>query len=322
MTGNGRRTMPVDADVIAITGATATGKTRLAVELACAIDGEVISMDSRQVYCGMDIGTAKPDTCERGSVPHHGFDLVWPDERYSAGRFAREARAWIEAIRGRGRTPILAGGTGFFLRALTEPLFDEPALPAERRRALRLYLGGKSVQSLREWVAELEPGLEFGAWGGGGRQRLARRIEVALLTGRPLSWWQANAPAREEPVDMRVFVLELDRAVLTRRIDQRVLDMVERGLVEEVRAMLGRGFSATDPGMSATGYAEFIPVVEGERTIGEAIRMTQSATRRYARRQATWFRNQLASDAVRLDADRPVAELVSQVIESWKRVTN
>jgi tRNA dimethylallyltransferase len=299
--------------VLVITGPTASGKTRLAVALATAIRGEVISMDSRQLYRGMDIGTAKPDMKERAGVPHFGFDLVDPDERYSAGQFARDAREWISEIQGRGHVPILAGGTGFFLRALTEPMFREPPLDEERRGSLRAYLMGRSVAELRAWVNALEPGAAGGEWGGGGRQRLSRRIEVALLSGRPLSWWQVHAPSPEPALQPLIFLLELPRDELYRRINERVLDMVRRGLPGEVSQLLAAGYHAADPGMNATGYAEFIPWSAGTRTQAEAIELTQAATRRYARRQHTWFRNQLRG-AIRLDATRPVDELREEII--------
>jgi tRNA dimethylallyltransferase len=309
----------VNDDPIVITGATATGKTRLAVALAREIGGEVISMDSRQVYRGMDIGTAKPDLDERDGVPHHGFDLVDPDQRYSAGHFARDARACIAAIRARGATPILAGGTGFFLRALTRPMFREPPLETGRRQSLRELLDRLSTDQLRQWVGTIE-NTAFDGWGGGGRQRLVRRIEVALLTGRPLSWWQQNAPPVEPPLRPRVFVLGMDRASLVRRIEGRVLDMVRDGLVDEVRSLLDRGYTAADPGMNATGYIEFVPHVRGSRALDESIRLTQQATRRYARRQVTWFGNQLDDTAVRLDASLETGALRDLVVREVKGV--
>jgi tRNA dimethylallyltransferase len=306
----------VAPEALVITGPTASGKTRLAIAVAQALGGEIISMDSRQVYRGMEIGTARPTLAEREGVPHHGFDRVDPDQAYSAGRFAQDARDWIAGIRRRGRVPILAGGTGFFLRALLHPLFQEPALDQERRRALRAYLETRPTSRLRTWVEMLEPGAAAGDWGGGGRQRLSRRIEVATLSGRPLSWWQQTAASTHAPLRALTFVLALPRAELIGRINERVQDMVRRGLVEEVRGLLGR-YSPGDPGMNATGYAELVPFIAGERTLEEAVALTQAATRRYARRQLTWFRNQLA-DAIRIDAARPLAEQCAAVVRYWK----
>lgn len=309
-------------DAIVITGATATGKTRLAIEVARAVGGEVVSMDSRQVYRGMDIGTAKPDPEERQGVPHHGFDLINPDERYSAGRFARDARKWIGEIRARGRVPILAGGTGFFLRALTRPLFREPVMDSARRVALETWLKGLDSDRLRDWVSTVEGIADLGSWGGGGRQRLSRRLEVAFLTGRTLSWWQTHSPAEEPALRPLVFVLGLDRTELDRRIDERVLRMVDRGLVGEVRRLVEQGYTAADPGMNATGYIELSPHIAGERTLDEAVRLIQIATRRYARRQVTWYRNQLGDEANRLDAALDTIELRDHVLGAWKGAAN
>jgi tRNA dimethylallyltransferase len=135
-------------EAVAIVGPTASGKTALSLEVAARLNGEIISMDSRQVYRGMDIGTAKATPAQQAAVPHHGLDLVDPDRRFGAGEFARRARLWIEEIRGRGRVPILVGGTGFFLRALTDPIFREPALDPGHRRALQAYLEGLETEEL------------------------------------------------------------------------------------------------------------------------------------------------------------------------------
>jgi tRNA dimethylallyltransferase len=304
----------VMADMIpVITGATATGKTALSLALARRINAHIISVDSRQVYRGMDIGTAKPDATELAAVRHYGIDVVNPDERYSAGRFARDARQWIAQIRSSGRTPLLVGGTGFFLRSLSHPLFAQPHIAEGRRRALEGFLSGLSDADLRRWASALDP---FIAAPPRDRQRMLRSIEVSLLAGRPLSWWQRHAPAPEPSLPLRVFVLELPRAELYRRINERVIRMVQSGLVEEVQRLIGLGYDRDDPGMNATGYPELLDYLEGRIGLDEAIDRIQSATRRYARRQLTWFRHQLPAGARRLDALRDTAQLLDEIVSA------
>ncbi|HUF13773.1 MAG TPA: tRNA (adenosine(37)-N6)-dimethylallyltransferase MiaA [Longimicrobiales bacterium] len=303
---------------IAIVGPTASGKTALSIEVARRVGGEVVSMDSRQVYRGTDIGTAKATAAERAAVPHHGLDLVQPGERFSAGRFAEFARACIRDVRERGAVPILVGGTGFFLRALTHPLFEEPRLDAARRREVERTLESFDDEVLRGWLRALDPVTAASLETGGGRQRMSRALEVALLSGHPLSWWHAHAPAAEAPVPLLVCALELERTELDRRIEARVVAMIEAGLVEEVRALLDRGMGRDAPGMSATGYREIAAYLDGEVSLDEAVRQIQRATRQYARRQRTWFRNQLGADALRLDAARPVGELAAAIVEAWE----
>jgi tRNA dimethylallyltransferase len=309
------------SDALVITGPTATGKTGISLEVAERLDGEIISMDSRQVYRGMDIGTAKATTAERRRVPHHGLDLVDPDERYNAGRFATDARRWIDEIRSRGRLPILVGGTGFFLRALTQPLFAEPPLPTGPRRALQDHLDGLPAADLERWLATLDPATAAelaGRAGGAGRQRLSRALEIALLTGRPLSWWHAAAPSPLPPLRPLVIVLDLPRPLLNQRIDHRVQTMIDAGLEAEVAALLAAGYHSAHPGMNATGYAELIPFLRGECSREDAIDAVQRATRRYARRQLTWFRNQLPPGARWLDASEPQDHLVERVVTAWR----
>ncbi len=309
--------------VLVVTGPTASGKTTLAVELALRLDGEIVSADSRQVYRGMDIGTAKPTTAERCGIPHHGFDLVDPSERYSAGRFGRDARRWIAGIRGRGRVPVVAGGTGFFLRALTRPLFEEPPLGEIERAGLRGALADRPVAELERWVRALEPASplpDSAGRGGAGRQRLLRAIEVALLTGRPLGWWHANAPALEPPVRAIHFVLEWPREELGDRIDRRVSAMIDGGWVEEVRGLRDRGLDEGTPGMTATGYTDMLAFVNGCITLDDAMARTRRATRRYARRQMTWFRNQLPGDTVHLQGASALDQLTDRVLRRWKEL--
>lgn len=302
---------------LAVVGPTASGKTALSLELAEAVGGEIISMDSRQVYRGMDIGTAKATARERARVPHHGLDLVEPTEAYSAGRFARDARGWIAEIADRGRVPLLVGGTGFFLRALNDPVFREPELDPDRVAALRAYLEGLSRDTLERWVRVLDPERAAVA-AEGGPQRLTRTLEIALLTGRPLTWWHREAPPDAPPVQTFTVVLHLPRAELDRRIDARVDRMVQAGLVEEVRALLDRGVPDDAPGMTGVGYREIVGFLRGRWSLEEAMERIRRSTRRYARRQLTWFRNQLPDSGVlRVDARRPPSELAPGIVRRW-----
>lgn len=305
-----------DPAFLALTGPTTSGKTALSLEVARRLDGEIVSMDSRQVYRGMDVGTAKVTAEERAAVPHHGLDLVEPDERYSAGRFARDARRWFEEIRRRGRVPILVGGTGFFLRALLRPIFVEPPMDEKRRDALRLWLSDLPTARMAAWVRRLDPERAELAVEGG-RQRMSRTLEVALLSGRPLSAWHREAPPDGAPLRAVVVLLEVPRAELDRRIEERARRMMREGLLEEVRGLRERGYGDGAPGMTGTGYREAAACLDGRATPDETVAEIARGTRRYARRQLTWFRNQLPADTVRVDATEPLGAQVDRVLEAW-----
>ncbi len=302
---------------LAIVGPTASGKTALSLPVAEALDGEIISMDSRQVYRGMDIGTAKVAPGDRSRVPHFGLDLIDPRERYSAARFATDARAWMDEIRERGRLPILVGGTGFFLKALTDPIFREPPLDDDRRGRLRDWLSERPEEERARWLRRLDPDRAELAIAGGA-QRIGRTLEIALLTGRPLSWWHANAPSASRPIRFGVVRLMMPRETLYARINARAVEMFESGLLAEVRALLEAGVPVEAPGMTGTGYREAAQVLLGEQSLEEAIDAVQRATRRYARRQETWFRHQLPADVLEVDATRPPAYQVARVVEWWR----
>jgi tRNA dimethylallyltransferase len=306
---------------LAILGPTAVGKTGLSLAVARRLGVEIISMDSRQIYRGMDIGTGKATAEERSQVPHLGLDIRDPDEHYSAGEFARDARVWIGEIAARERVPLLVGGTGFFLRALIQPMFPEPSLDRKRRGALRLFLNGLSLEDLLRFVSVLDPDLEGGA-ASGGRQRAARIVEMALLTGRPLSWWHLRGSSDTPPLRGVITVLDLPRRLLYERINRRVRTMVEEGLVEEVQALLERGFDPEDPGMTGAGYREMVAFLRGEISLEEAVEEIQQSHRRYARRQLTWNRHQLPEEAVFLDATRPPSELVGEILDLWDARTS
>jgi len=299
---------------VALVGPTGSGKSALSIPLARTLGAEVISLDSRQLYRGMSIGTDRIPLEERGGIPHHGFDLVDPSERWSAGRYARWARDRIWEIRGRGRTPLFVGGTGFFLRALTHPVFREPDLDPERRAGLVRVLTPLGEGELARWVDQLDPErAELSRRGG--RQRLLRTLELALLTGRPLSWWHRHAEPEAEPEAVAVILLELPREELYRRIDARAATLFRRGLVDELRTLLDKGIRPTDPGMTGIGYREGLQLLRGEIDEGEAVARIQRATRAYARRQVTWFRHQLPDGHLVVDGTRPREGLLQEISE-------
>ena len=293
-----------------IVGPTGVGKTALAVALARVWPLVVISADSRQVYRGLDAGTGKPTAEQRGVVEHLGIDVLDPGERYSAGRFARDAAAWLAAIPA-GRRAVIVGGTGLYIRALADGLFREPPLDANRRAEVARWAAG--AEGLGRWAARLDPG-----YPGGGRQRAARSVEVALLTGRPLSWWQQRA--RAEGVMRPWYVrLTLPRAVLHRRIAERVRCMLAAGWVDEVRRLLEAGRDAHTPGLDALGYREIVRHIEGGLPADGLPETIVASTRRYAKRQETWFRHQLGgAPCLALDATEPPEALAARVVARWE----
>ena len=301
---------------IALTGPTTSGKTQLSCALARILEVEIISMDSRQVYKGMDIGTDKVPDDVREQVPHHALDLVHPDERYSAGQFARDARDWIKEIIKRDRVPVLAGGTGFFLKAITEPVFSEPPLDPARLKKIRRYLSALDYRVLAKWVEKLDP-VRASLAIDGGPQRMSRTIEVALLTGKPLSSWHRESPPDVATLTGLIIQLELPREEIDRRINDRMTYMVERGLVSEVRSLLEAGYTFDDPGMTATGYREIAHYLEGGQTLEEAMEEIRRNTRRYARRQLTWFRNQLPPSVCMIDATASIDVQAMAVFDAW-----
>src|SRR2546428_13241977 len=270
-----------------LVGPTAVGKTAVVAAWAECEPVTVVSADARQVYRGLDIGTAKPSGAQLARVPHLGLDVVGRGERYGAGRFARDGAQWLGQIRGAGRQPVVVGGTGLYVRALAEGLFHEPPLDPARRERLRAWAGELTPARLAHWAARLDR-----RFAGGGRQRARRAVEVALLRGRGLSWRQEHA---RETGAMRPWYIQftLPRDALHRRIAQRVDEMLAVGLVDEIRRLLAAGVLPHAPGLDAVGYREVAAMLVGqlpERELREAIVV---ATRRYAKRQETWVRNQL-----------------------------
>lgn len=278
------------AELCIICGPTAAGKSALAMTLAEAHRAAIISADSRQIYRGFDIGTAKPTRTEQARAPHYGIDLIEPTERYSAAAWAAGAEEWMSDAVARDRIPLVVGGTGFYLRALTDPLFHEPPLDADRLTALRTELAPLGTAELRRWVARLDPPRAHL-----GRAQLARAVEVALLTGTPLSRWHARAPGA--PRRAARYLLVDPGPSLTARIEGRLHDMMNAGWEEEVAALDAR-LPEGAPAWNATGYRAIRDLVRGVRSREAAIGRALIDTRQYVKRQRTWFRHQLPAGSV------------------------
>jgi len=294
-----------------LVGPTAVGKTAVALALAAHWPLEVVSADSRQVYRRLDIGTAKPTRRELARVPHHGVDVLDPGHRYSAGRYAAAAIGWMEEVRTRGNLPAVVGGTGLYIRALMEGLFREPALDARKRAALEALLERQTEGELVRWAGRLDP-----HYGGGGRQRAMRSIEIALLTGHPLSHWQ-RAAREERSFRPWYVVLSVPRPILHQRIERRAAEMVRRGLIEEVASVLAEGHAAHAPGLDGIGIKEAVEYLHGKRPRDSVAGAITISTRQYAKRQETWFRHQLDGEILRLDATRPPDELAEEIAAHW-----
>jgi tRNA dimethylallyltransferase len=277
---------PAKHPLIAVVGPTGSGKSALAMAIARAFQGEIVNCDSLQLYRGFDIGTAKTPVAERLEIPHHLFDVLTPEQSYSAGDYARAARSVIQDISARSRLPILVGGTGFYLRALLEGL---PLLPA-RDEELRAHLQAREAKrpgSLHQLLKRLEP-TAVGRIHSNDTQKTLRALEIRLLTKTAMP-----SPAEGRPLEGYSAIrigLNPDREALKQRLDARTRAMFENGLLEEVRGLLSAGATGVEKPFESLGYKQALQHLRGELTREQAIESTQIETRQYAKRQLTWFR--------------------------------
>jgi tRNA dimethylallyltransferase len=274
--------------IICIEGATASGKSQLALELACYFDTEIISADSRQVYRYMDIGTAKVSPETRKQVKHHLIDIINPDQSYNAGAFSKDAAAIITSLHEKGKIPVVCGGTGLYIRSLTQGLFELPDLPTALRQELRNRLDSEGLPSLYKQLTELDPSYAA-TISSNDTQRILRGLEVALGTGMPLSeHWRLQK--RNNPYRVFKILLEPPREELYKRINKRLLQMLSEGLVEEIRGLLQMGYTELSPGLNSLGYKEFMPLFKGTASEAECADLAAQHHRNYAKRQSTWYR--------------------------------
>lgn len=269
--------------VIAIVGPTASGKTKMAIDLAKQIDGEIISADSRLVYKGFDIASAKPTLEERQGVPHHLIDIVEPEFDYSVGNYVDNAREAIYSVLSRGKTPVVAGGTGLYFRVLLEN-YDLPRVEANPK--LREELNQIDRDELLEEIKQLDP-ISYEKLYGSNKRRIVRALEVMKILNKPFS----EVSGEKEPefeVEWKMPYIE-SREILYDRINKRVDLMVEQGLVEETRYLLKK-HGRIKNFVCTIGYKEVLTYIDGEATLDEALEKLKQHTRNYAKRQLTWFR--------------------------------
>ncbi len=277
------------AQLVIIQGPTASGKSELAVRLAEACGGEVVNADSMQVYRRMDIGTAKPSPELVARVPHHLYDIVDPDVNFTAADYRREAGRVITEIHGRGKHPILVGGTGLYIRTLIGGLAPSPGGDDAIRAELEEDARREGVAVLHDRLARVDPAAAARLHPND-RVRIVRALEVFLMTGKPLSEFQEEHRFADEPYDCLKFGISVERDVLYRRINERVDRMFAEGFVEEVSGLLKAGYSPDLKAMGAIGYKEVCAYLAGTCSLNEAREFVQRNTRRYAKRQLTWFR--------------------------------
>ena len=276
--------------LICIVGPTAVGKTEIAIQLAQHLGAEIVSLDSRQIYREMDIGTAKPTSDQQRAVPHHLIDCVDVDQTFSVAEYQRLADIAIAEIRGRGKRTMAVGGAGLYFRGIIDGLFDGPGADAEIRAKFQREADEHGNAFLHERLGRCDPDAANRVHPNN-LVRVIRALEVYELTGKPISALQQQWQINEPRYSLRAFGLNMPREVLYQRIEDRVDQMVEVGLIEEVKRLLDQGYPRNCIAMQSFGYKELIDHLDGKRTLDEAISLLKQNTRRFAKRQLTWFRN-------------------------------
>ena len=300
---------------VLLAGPTAVGKSAVALALAESLGGEIISVDSMQVYRGLDLGTAKPSAAERARVPHHLLDVLELSEAFDAAQFVRLATAAVVEIQARGRVPIFCGGTGLYFKAWLEGLGEAPPSDARVRAELE-------VTPLAELLAELEQRdpLTYARIDRQNPRRVIRAVEVIRLTGKPFSAQRANwNPEVRSQKSEVIFCFSREPADLRARIEARVDAMFAGGLVDETRALLSLGLQQNRNAMQALGYRQVVAHLAGERGLAETIALVKTKTWQFARRQGTWFRSQLSVERVPLAADADATSVARGLLDRHGR---
>ena len=297
---------------IFIAGPTAVGKSQIALALAQKIGGEIISVDSMQVYRGLDIGTAKPGAAERGKIPHHLIDVCELAENFDAAQFIRLAQKAVEEIQLRNKTPVFCGGTGLYFKAYLSGLGEAPPGNPELRAELELLPFEKLLRELRERDPEACEKIDKQ-----NPRRVIRAVEVIRLTGKKFSEqraeWKSERAESEKRKAGKIFCITRQPADLHARINVRVVEMFRRGLVEEARALLQHGLQQNQTAMQAIGYRQVVEHLRGERNLAETIELVKTKTRQFAKRQLTWFCRQLDPEWIELKPEESPGKCVDRI---------
>lgn len=300
--------------LVVIVGPTAVGKTEVGIKIASKIDGEIISGDSMQVYRYMDIGTAKPTTEEMMGIPHYMIDIVNPDANFSVAVFQQEVEKYIGLISGKGKIPLIVGGTGLYVRSVIDHYdFSPPGENSEKREELFRIAKEDGNMALLEKLKEVDP-YSAERIHVNDTKRLIRALEVYYTLGRPISEFQYSNEAMPPKYNLAYYGLTMERQILYERIEKRVDTMISKGLVDEVKNLLKMGFGPHNTSMQAIGYKEIVDYLEGRNTLDEAIDIIKRNTRRFAKRQLTWFRRDKRIMWKNVENYNSLEEIASEII--------
>lgn len=296
-----------------MTGATASGKSAISMEMAAALNAEIVSLDSMAIYREMDIGTAKPKSEDRKKLPHHLIDIVDPTEQFSVSQYREAALAAIEEIRSRGKEVLFVGGTALYLKALLRGMFDGPPADWDFRNEVEREIAEMGADFLHQRLEMIDP-VSASNLHPNDHRRIIRALEVYKTTGKPISHWQMQFDEGHAAHECNVFTIRHERSRLHERIEQRVDNMFEQGLVDEVQSLLNKWKTLGHTASQAVGYREVIAHLNGELTLEEMREKVRVRTRRFARHQETWFRGLSECFIVDLDEPFDAAQIAKQLL--------
>ncbi len=309
-----KQKIPMSLPIWILTGPTASGKTDIGLKIARTINAEVISADSMLVYRGMDIGTEKPSLEVRRKVPHHLIDIVAPWEEYSVGQFVKDFETVVQSLSQQGKQLIVVGGTALYLKVITDGLFEGPPADWEYRNYLKSIVAEKGPIQLHKMLSEIDPEtamkLHFND-----QKRIIRALEVFKTTGQRISSFQTQFGHKNPKYNCTIVAIEYDRDTLYKRIEARVDRMFSRGLIDEVRTLRDNPLGLSKQASQALGYKEIIDFFHGKYTYSEVSQEIKQRTRRFAKRQMTWFRSFSNIHWIRACADSDTSKLSEEILE-------